>query len=209
MIKKFAIDNNWQVFYTENSAVFNDEQLAQFAVVVWNNATGAALSEAQRLSFQHWLEVGGGYVGLHAAGDGSHKDWEWYTDQIIKAPYNQHTVLPEPSPEASLHTENSEHPATVHLPEKWRRSEEWYAWHKNPRDAGANILVTVDESSYIPGAAAMGDDHPVVWSHDIGEGRVFYSAFGHSADVYKDKLLVPMMEQGIIWAGRMEQQDGR
>ena len=208
MIKKFAVDNHWQVFYTENAAVFNDAQLAHFAVVVWNNATGAALSDAQRLSFQQWLEAGGGYVGLHAAGDGSHADWDWYTDEVIMAPYNQHTLLPDHAPEASVHTENSAHPATAHLPKQWKRTEEWYAWHKNPRDAGATILVTVDESSYVPGAASMGDDHPVVWSHTIGKGRVFYSAFGHYAKAYEDNLLAAMMEQGITWAGRLEQPAG-
>lgn len=204
MIEKFAVKNGWTVFYTENGAVFTDEQLSHFSVVVWNNATGAALSEAQRLSFQRWLENGGGYMGLHAAGDGSHADWSWYTDEVIKAPYNQHTLFPEHTPEASLVTEDTGHPATAHLPKTWTRTEEWYAWHKNPRDFGATVLVTVDEASYQPGAASMGDDHPMVWSHAIGKGRVFYSAFGHWEEAYEDALLVPMIEQGIIWAGQLQ-----
>ncbi len=204
MLERFADKHDWQVFYTENAAIFNQHQLAHFAVVVWNNATGAGLSEQQRLSFQQWLEAGGGYVGIHAAGDGSHESWDWYTNEVIKAPYNQHTFFPEHTPEASLTTENQQHPATAHLPEVWSITEEWYAWKKNPRDAGATILVTVDENSYTPGAATMGDDHPVVWSHSLGKGRVFYSAFGHWEAAYEDALLAAMMEQGIIWAGRLD-----
>jgi hypothetical protein len=144
-------------------------------------------------------------VGLHAAGDGSHASWDWYTNEVIKAPYNQHTLLPEHTPQATLNTENLVHPATAHLPETWTRTEEYYAWHKNPRDAGATVLITVDESSYQPGKATMGDDHPLVWVHKLGNGRVFYSAFGHMSEAYEDALLVPMMEQGIIWAGRLDQ----
>ena len=204
MIARLAEANDWRVYYTENAAVFSDELLARFAVVVWNNATGAALSNAQRSSFQRWLEAGGGYVGLHAAGDGSHADWDWYTQQVIRARYNQHTLLPEHTPRARVTVEDNTHPATAHLPEQWSLEEEWYAWHDSPRTAGANILVTVDESTYTPWKATMGEDHPFVWHHTLGQGRVFYSAFGHWEETYSDPLLVPMMEQAIIWAGQLE-----
>ena len=203
MMEILATKHAWKLYFTENAAVFNDEQLSRFAVVVWNNATGAALSAAQRESFQRWLEGGGGYVGLHAAGDGSHASWGWYTNEVIGADYNMHTILPEHTPEATVHVENSEHPATAHLPASWTLEEEWYAWHSNPRDGGAAILVTVDESTYTPWRATMGDDHPLVWSRQLGDGRVFYSAFGHWEEAYSDPLLVPMMEQAVIWAGRL------
>jgi type 1 glutamine amidotransferase len=207
MIGEFAERRSLPVFFTENAAVFNDEQLSRFTVVVWNNATGAALTESQRDSFRRWLEGGGGYVGLHAAGDGSHKDWSWYTEEVIRAPYNQHTLLPEHMPEATVDRTEVEHPATAHLPERWQAVEEWYAFHGNPRDRGSRILVTVDESSYTPGAASMGADHPMVWSHELGSGRVFYSAFGHAEEAYSDPLLRPMMERAIVWAGRLANAD--
>jgi type 1 glutamine amidotransferase len=203
MIGNFAQQRGWQVYFTENAAVFNDDQLPKFAVVVWNNATGAALSKEQRNSFRIWLEAGGGYVGLHAAGDGSHESWDWYTNTVIKAPYNGHTLLPEHTPEATVTAEDRDHPATAKLPASWQAVEEWYAFHENPRDNGARILVTVVESSYTPGSASMGDDHPLVWSHELGAGRVFYSAFGHTEEAYADPLLMPMMEQAIIWSGRL------
>ncbi len=203
MIEGFAEEHDWQVFYTENAAVFNSEQLSRFALVVWNNATGAALSDAQRQAFQSWLELGGGYMGIHAAGDGSHASWGWYTNEVIKVPYNQHTLYPEHTPLATVTCEDREHPATTHLPEQFEIAEEWYAWHENPRDKGANILLTVDESTYTPGAASMGDDHPMVWHNQLGEGRVFYSAFGHWAEAYEHPLLVPMMLKGMQWAGKL------
>jgi type 1 glutamine amidotransferase len=200
MINSFAKANKWQVFYTENAAVFDDELLGNFAVVVWNNATGAGLSETQRESFARWLENGGGYVGLHAAGDGSHESWPWYTNEVIKAPYNMHTLMPH-TPEATVIAENREHPTTAHLPASWTAVEEWYSFHENPRDNGATVLVTVDEDSYTTGDATMGDDHPLVWFHELVAGRVFYSAFGHNESAYSDPQLTPMMEQAIIWAG--------
>ena len=155
-----------------------------------------------RAAFQNWLEGGGGYVGWHSAGDGSHADWNWYTRELIKAPYNQHTFLPVHIPSATVVVEERSHPATAHFPGQFQVAEEWYAWHENPRDNGATILLSVDELSYTPGAATMGEDHPVVWHHQLGQGRVFYSAFGHQPTPFQDALLVPMMEQAILWAGR-------
>lgn len=202
MIGRFAEKHGWDVFYTENAAIFEREYLEKFAVVVWNNATGAALSADQRLRFRTWLEGGGGYVGLHAAGDGSHANWEWYTEKVIKVPYNQHTLFPEHMPRATLYSENRmRHLAASGLPESWETEEEWYAFEYSPRTRGSTILVRVDESTYEPGKASMGEDHPMVWTHGAGLGRVFYSAFGHTAQAYSDPVLEPMMEKAVIWAG--------
>jgi type 1 glutamine amidotransferase len=203
MIERFAETHGWQVYFTENAAIFNTEQLQHFAVVVWNNSTGAALTADQRLRFRNWLEGGHGYVGLHAAGDGSHESWEWYTKKLIGVSYNTHTLLPEHMPLATVHTEDKDHMASEHLPDKWNTKEEWYAWHESPRRYGTNILVTVDESTYTPWRAAMGDDHPMVWARGVGLGRSFYSGFGHDPSAYEDPLLVPMMEKAIIWAGQL------
>jgi len=204
MIAQLAEKNGWSVYYTENGAVFDRPLLKRFVVVVWNNATGAALSADQRLRFRQWLEADGGYVGLHAAGDGSHENWEWYTNKVIKVPYNMHTLLPEHTPLATLTVEDRDHPATADLPDTWSTREEWYAWRANPRDFGSDILVTVDESTYEPWKATMGNDHPVVWSHSVGLGRAFYSAFGHEVEAYSDPLLTGMIEKAIIWAGRLD-----
>ena len=203
MIRRLAKKHGWQVYFTENAGVFEPEVLERFAVVVWNNATGAALTADQRLRFRTWLEGGHGYVGLHAAGDGSHENWEWYTKKLIGASYNMHTLLPEHTPMATVVVEDKDHPASAHLPDSWNTREEWYAWHESPRGYGTTILVTVDESTYEPWKATMGDDHPMVWVRGVGLGRAFYSGFGHNPAAYEDPLLVPMMENAIIWAGNL------
>jgi type 1 glutamine amidotransferase len=204
MIERLAKKHGWQVYFTENAGVFNTEQLERFAVVVWNNSTGAALTADQRLRFRTWLEGGHGYVGLHAAGDGSHANWDWYTNKLLGVSYNTHTLLPEHMPMATVIVEDKDHLASAHLPDSFDIREEWYAWHESPRSYGTTILATVDESTYTPWRAAMGKDHPIVWTRGVGLGRVFYSGFGHEATAYEDPLLVPMMENAIIWAGQLD-----
>ena len=68
----------------KNGAVFNPEQLAKFDVVIWNNSTGRVLTDEQRAAFKAYIENGGGYVGIHGAGDHSHH-WDWYEDELVGA----------------------------------------------------------------------------------------------------------------------------
>ena len=47
----------------------------------------------------------------------------------------------------------------------------------------------------------MGADHPMVWTHCVGKGRVFYSAIGHPAASYTDEPLhLVMLENAMAWA---------
>ena len=78
MFVELGKQNNWSVFVTENGAVHSPELLARFKVVVWNNASGDVLSTVQRDALKTFIENGGGFIAVHAAGDGSHEVWPWY-----------------------------------------------------------------------------------------------------------------------------------
>lgn len=66
-----------QAYVTGNAAVFNDEQLRRFAVVVLNSANGDFLRPDQQASFMRFVVRGGGVVALHAAGDDSHTEAQY------------------------------------------------------------------------------------------------------------------------------------
>ena len=92
-LKAIAGERDWDVFATENGAVFNDTDLGLYQAVVFLNATGDMLSERQELAFQRWLEAGGGWLGIHAAGDGSHSGWRWYRDNLIGADFISYIAI--------------------------------------------------------------------------------------------------------------------
>lgn len=197
---------DWSVFHTENSAVFNTVDLARFDVVVFHNTSGDVLSDEQHAVFETWLQAGGGWVGIHAAGDGSHKDWPWYVENLVGADFTAHIMGPQ-FQVADVHTEAAEHPAMKDVPSVWQHEEEWYSWEKSPRPNGFTILATIDEDSYSPmqkiGGAEndlhMGD-HPVVWSRCIGLGRALYSALGHQAAAYDVPEHQQLLENALQWA---------
>ena len=204
-LKAIALHNSWQIFSTENGAIFNARDLQRFDAVVFLNTTGDTLNRQQQQTFQHWLEAGGGWLGIHGAGDGSHAGWGWYMQHLIGAQFTAHIVGPQ-FQQASVITEAINHPAVQQLPKVWSHAEEWYSWETSPRLQGFSILATVDEASYSPAMKLLGyekdlrmGDHPVVWSNCVGNGRALYTALGHNAETFETTEFRQLLENSLNW----------
>ncbi|HQR03331.1 MAG: ThuA domain-containing protein [Proteobacteria bacterium] len=212
LFKKIAAQHGWQVYCTESGGVFNPAQLRHFKVMVWNNASGDVLTAGQREAFQSWLKAGGRYLGVHAAGDNSHQKWPWYQDEVLKAHFIGHPVNPQ-FQEATAIVEDTGSPVVQGLPTRWVRTDEWYSFAASPRLKGSHVLITLDERTYQPAMRfpfpislvksnvdlRMGADHPVVWSHCVGRGRVIYSAMGHQASAFAEPAYQRLLENALIW----------
>lgn len=208
--EKIAKDNEWMLFKTDNGAVFNTEQLQKFDVVIWNNTSGKVLDEVQRESFKKYLEDGGGFLGIHAAGDNSHQ-WDWYEQEVLGTLFSHHPIDPQ-FQKATMYLEEGNTTLTEGLATTWDREEEWYMFFDNPRDKGFNVLYTVDESNINPSGNmpllasdkdwGMGKDHPIVWYHPLKKGRVVYSALGHAGSSFQEPNHLQLLENAIRWAGK-------
>jgi type 1 glutamine amidotransferase len=60
--------------------------------------------------------------------------------------------------------------------------------------------MRLDESSYSPGAGAMGTDHPIAWAHEFDGGRAWYTGLGHQIAMYGDPRFTQHLLGGIRWA---------
>jgi cytochrome c len=200
-IERIGTERGWSVFHTHNGAVFQPELLERFDVVVWLNTTGDVLSEDQQDAFEAFVEAGGGYVGVHAAAD-TETDWPWY-GELVGARFKAHPLIPNVR-SAEVVVERHDHPATAMLPERWRRSDEWYGFRTNPREnPEITVLASLDETTYRAGRSAMGD-HPIVWHRDVALGRSFYTALGHTRASYEEPFFLQHLTGAIAWAGRFE-----
>ncbi|MGH7289215.1 MAG: ThuA domain-containing protein, partial [Myxococcota bacterium] len=175
-VRRIAAARGWSVFATENAAVFDDAQLARFRVLVSNNATGDNWTPEQKAALQRFLLGGGGFVGVHGAAGTRYRFWDWYTDDLLRGRFVAHPLFPQLQT-ARVVIEDRTHPATAHLGESWLHEDEWYSFERSARGPGVRVLASLDESSYRAREGlrdiAMGD-HPIVWSHCLGQGRVFY-----------------------------------
>lgn len=207
MFGDMAKANGWGIFQTENGATFTDEILARFDVVVFSNASGDLFTPDQKSAFRRFVEAGGGYVGIHAAGDDSHS-WDWFVTNLIGTRFIGHPMDPQ-FQEARLRIEERGHDATRHLPAEWVRTDEWYSFDSSPRARGFTILATIDEESYrqvglFGKDLRMGKDHPMMWWKCVGKGRMLYSALGHTAESYRDPLYRDALQGALRWAMRKD-----
>ncbi len=204
--RELGARRGWSIFHTENGAAFEPEVLERFDAVVWHQTSGDVLNDGQKASFRAWLAAGHGWLGTHAAGDGSHT-WPWYRENLIGADYGQHPLGPQ-FQEARVDVEDRDHPASESLPESFLHTEEWYSFTESVRAKGFRVLATVDESTYSPEIdflwldqdLRMGDDHPIVWTTCVGQGRALYSALGHQAAAYDTPEVQHILEGALSWA---------
>ena len=76
-IQALGTANGFTVDATEDAAQFTDANLAQYDVVVFLSTTGDVLNDAQQTAFEHYMQAGGGYAGIHSAADTEYT-WPWY-----------------------------------------------------------------------------------------------------------------------------------
>ena len=202
-LANIASDEGWTAVFTEDPSWFEPNRIAQFDGIIFASATGDTLSPSQRASFQAFVENGGGFVGTHGAGDGSH-NWPWYQSELIGALFTGHPLNPGVR-SGTIQVEDTDHPATSHLPDRWHRVDEWYSFDVSVRGR-FHVLATMDEDSYARGAWVdggaldMGEDHPIVWNRCVGEGRSFYSALGHTGESYQEDDVIKLITGGIKWS---------
>jgi type 1 glutamine amidotransferase len=202
-IAKLVEARGWGVYVTENGALFNDQDLSRFKAVVFSSNSGDVFTAAQRQAFRGYLEKGGGFVGLHGSGGDPHQPWTWYVQSVIGARFIGHTYSPQ-FQTATIVVEDRTHPATRHLPERWRWTEEWYAFDKSPRGR-VNVLANLDETGVLfQPRLVMGKDHPLIWWHCMGRARLFYSALGHKAETYAEPDHLKLIDGAIAWAARRD-----
>ena len=68
MLDELAAENGWQFYHTENAAVFSQENLSRFQLIILNHKSGTVWTDEQRMALQGYVESGGSLIAQHAAG---------------------------------------------------------------------------------------------------------------------------------------------
>jgi type 1 glutamine amidotransferase len=112
---------------------------------------------------------------------------------------------------ATMVVSGPSHPSTEGLPHRWQVQDEIYNFVQDPRDEGAIVVLTADETSYNdPGdrSPSQGTPHPITWyqEHLKGTnttgpiGRSWYTGLGHSNASWVDDTFLGHVLGGISWA---------
>ncbi len=215
-VTALGAEHGFTVEATEDHKVFRTKTLRRFDAVLFLNTTGNVLDDRGRTALRRHVLDGAGWAGVHSAADTEY-DWPFYTRLLAGARFLSHP-LQQPG---VIVRDDARHRSTRHLPERWQITfEEFYSFTANPRGQ-ARVLLSIDESTYfpdpntshlpplgglgIPGlpsesnpvSGRMGD-HPMAWTHRVGDGRCWYTALGHEVAMYDDPAYRTHLAQGLL-----------
>ncbi len=198
-LEQLGTQHNFGTTFTQDTTQINDSVLAGYQVLIQLQLAPFEVPAAQQGAFQRFVERGGGWVGIHAAGltgkqflDTKTVYWQWYEDFFGGVVYSPHPAFQK----ATVVVEDRTHPAMRSLPAKFEISDEWYEFDKSPRP-NVHVLASVEEGTYKQ-TRPMGD-HPIIWCNEK-YGRMIYIGIGHSPADWEDQNYANLVRDAILWA---------
>ena len=159
--------------------------------VFFANTTGD-LGIADMPGFLAWIGGGKVFFGTHSAADTYHES-AGYLD-MLGAEFTTHGAIVE----AEVRVADASSPAVSHLAPSFRMSDEWYRFR--PTSGGLRVLLSFDRNPPDGvGDAGATVDLPLAWTKRYGQGRVFYTALGHRAEVWNDPRYRTHLREAIRW----------
>ncbi|KAH6898049.1 ThuA-like domain-containing protein [Thelonectria olida] len=194
--------------------------LSEYHVVALGHNTGPYLTSSEVGALREFVEAGGGVVGVHAATSGmaadsqyggilgevfdGHPDPQW-GEIVIENPnhyINGHTNLPEPS-SAPASAPKSPYVSSSEQGLCFPWFDEYYTFKHHPRESdGRTILLSAKHSSF-KGKEYI--EYPLAWCHNVGTGRVYYTALGHFDEAYEDQWFMEALHRGVLWVSKRDQ----
>lgn len=189
-LQKLANTHHILADTTTDAQNFNNENLKQYAAIVFLNTSGNVFNSEQESAFQTYIQSGGGFVGVHSATN-TEFEWPWF-GRLVGAYFTKHPAQQF----ADIKVIDAHTIATSHLPKVWNKKDEWYNFKEISTDL--NVLLSVDENTYQGGT--NGSHHPLAWYQDFEGGRAFYTGLGHGAEAYTDPLFLEHLWGGLQYA---------
>jgi len=198
-IQKMGAENGFKVDVTDDPLFFRDPVLKQYNALVFANTNNEAfMNDSQRDAFKHYIESGGGFVGIHSA-SGSERNWPYFWavlgGKFVRHPHQQ---------EFLVQVKDRDFPATRKLPASFEWKDECYLLdHLSP---DIHVLLVTDYSKIDdPDKGKHPDEHfgdvlPLCWYQNFDGGREYYIALGHNKADYSNPLLYDQILGGILWA---------
>jgi type 1 glutamine amidotransferase len=198
-LQKLGIENGFTTDTTTNSALFTDENLKKYDVVIFSNTNNDVFdTEEQKVAFMRYIQAGGGFMGIHSA-SGTERKWKWFK-LMLGATFLRHP----PFQPFTVHVLDKKHPAVKNLATEWKTNDECY-YFKELNPSVKVLLVSnissIKEQDTVKNVKpdVFGNRYPAAWCHEFDGGRSFYTALGHSKEDYSNATYLAHILEGLKW----------
>jgi uncharacterized protein len=181
---------------TLDAYVQNDLTKLDLIVPVW---TMGQITGEQEKPLIDAVKGGVGIAGCHGGMCDSFRnntEYQWMTGgQWVAHPGNDGT-------EYTVEIRDPDHFANQGVPAVFPIKSEQYYLHVDP---AVRVLATcrfpVADGPHVKNGPV---DMPTIWTKYWGEGRVYYNALGHHADIVAQPEVLALMTRGMLWAAHAE-----
>ena len=197
-VRDLGMKNGFDVYATEDDGAFSAAGLAPYAAVVFLLTTGDVLDAGEQAAFEAYVRAGHGFVGVHSAAD-TERDWPWY-GRLVGAWSSGHPEIQTGGRSTSSRRATDRR---RRCPRAGAARTSGTGSSRTRAPNGVRVLLTLDESSYLPRDWSMGADHPVAWEHAFDGGRAWYTrARAHRGVVRRAALPRPPPRRDPLRARR-------
>ena len=172
-----------------------------------------------KMSFEQYVNNGGGFVSVHAA-DNAFPNWKAYNEMIgvggwrgrnqAAGPlwfFKDGKLVSDTTPGAAgahgnrlpfqVEIRETEHPIMKGLPKRWMHAgDELYNKMRGP---GTNMTILATAYSD-PSNSGTGRDEPMLMVSTFGKGRVFHTTMGHDIPALSCVGFIATFQRGTEWA---------
>ena len=177
---KATFGSGINITYTESPNDLNEEYLEKFdGVVIYANHD--YMTSSQEAALKDFVEGGKGLIPIHSA-SGNFMNSDWYVS-TIGGQFESHG-------EGTFAADivKPDHPVMQGVGEIETWDETYVHKRINP---DMEVLMERVDGNY---------REPYTWVREQGEGRVFYTAYGHDDRTWMNYDYLQLLKNGILWA---------
>ncbi len=199
-VTKLGQTKGFKVDTTSSADVFTQDKLSKYDVLVFTSTNNDVFdTDAQRLAFRHYIEAGGGLVGIHSI-VGTERNWKWFK-QLIGGTFSWHAKFQK----YTVRIIDKQHPSVQELPVAWQREDECY-FEKElypgihtfmVQDVSSLQLDEKDAEKVKQNMGSFADYYPAAWHHLFDGGVAWITTLGHDKKDYSDPIFIQHIWQGI------------
>jgi type 1 glutamine amidotransferase len=211
-IQRLGQQHGFKVDTSADASVMTEENLKKYTLLIFPSTNNDVFdTDEQRLAFRHYIEAGGGFVGLHSV-TGTERNWEWFK-MMIGGTFSWHAKFQK----FTVRIIDPSNPSMQGLPKVWEKEDECYfgkELYPGPtvlavHDVSTlNTTDTAQKNSIEKSKGTFGNLYPSVWMYDFDGGHTWVTVYGHDKKDYSDPTYVKHLFQGIRFvSGKVKKLD--
>lgn len=181
-------------------AAFEKDNLARFDAICFNNTCGDIFEgDELKQNLVDFVRSGKGFVGIHCS---AHTFLDWPEYGLMHGAYSR--SHPWVNETVTVNVEDPAHPCVKCLGQSFEIIDEIYEFYEEPYSRERlRVLASIDTTKTDMTKKEIkrtDNDFALVWVQSYGEGRVFFTAFGHYKELLWDPKILEHYLAGIQFA---------